>query len=736
MLQKHSRSSHQQTIIRWFSKIFITVSLIFCIALIPLFLQSKNNFSDLQIEKRKQLLSSGTTRISSTVAGMINTSKALLSDSRFNQLRYLNIDYDDISITTQHQLRTELQNLMQPFDFVSHTALLLDKEAIITDSAVFFKNQLDYYPNFFQVDELSYEEWFNLLSSTGTGFTQVCHINTYSSEYDAIIFVTPWTSSTYLYTCINVSTIKQMIIEESNLDNCYFTITSPNDTILYSDIPDSIDNYQTFSEVCSSGRIKISVHIPDSVFFQNMKSFYVFISLYIIACIMLFVSIGFISTKHASEPVMNIIDILEQSRFLKPTNIPSTQRRSVSGFDFISNSILSADKNLETYQTTLVTQQKILQARFIEKAISGQLVSKSDIQDFHSYFPNFPKNYRLLLVRLWSYTNTPSSQLYQEPLLLLQSFLEQELAEVYQQQINDTELLIILGEEQFVESCETLNFIINNINQEEPTYHTYCMASNIYHNLEDMPTAYQQLRTVDGVTFSEYQTQICTVADAVEEAGVKIPVTMIDLMTLYTAITSGNLELALSRLTSYSEELKRAENIAFTKPVYEVIKSMLTYIKIDYLQLLLDQHIPGYQSGKELYEQLSETVEAFCIQINEHNNVDKDTFTQELFSYIDAHYTDCDICLTSLKTHFKCSESTIRKVFKKVTDVPIARYIEHKRMLLANDLLTKNEMSVTEIALKCGYTLPHSFYKAYKRVYGHAPTSSNNTRGEANENDI
>ena len=122
--------------------------------------------------------------------------------------------------------------------------------------------------------------------------------------------------------------------------------------------------------------------------------------------------------------------------------------------------------------------------------------------------------------------------------------------------------------------------------------------------------------------------------------------------------------------------------------------------------------------------------------ISDHNNLDKDTFTQELFSYIDAHYTDCDICLTSLKTHFKCSESTIRKVFKRVTDVPIARYIEQKRMLLANDLLAQNEKSVTEIALECGYALPHSFYKAYKRVYGHAPTLLNNARGEMSENDI
>ena len=720
MLKKHAQSTHQQTIFRWFSKIFITVSLIFCFALIPLFAQSKNIFSDLQTEKRNQMLNSGASRISSTVTGMLNTSKALRDDSRFNHLRYLDTNFDDITITTQHQLQSELDNLTQPFDFVSHTALQLNEEVIITDSTIFFKNQLGYYPNFFQVDDLSFDEWTNLLSATGTGFTPVCHIKTYSSEYDALVFVTPWTNSTYLYTCINVSTIKQLIIEEANLKDCYFSVTSTDDTVLYSDIPNDVAKYQTFSEVCSAGRIKISVHIPDSVFFQNMKPFYLFFSIYVLACIMLLLSANIFGAKQATKPILNIIDVLEQSRNGKPAN-------NQSGFEFITNSIIE-------YQTTVSTQQKILQTRFFEKAINGQLVRKDEIHDFHLHFPNFPEKYYMLLIRLWTYSTGAMATPYQEPLFLLQTFLDDELSYTYLQQLNDTELLLVLSKEDYENAYETLNFLIKNINQEEQTYHAWCITSSMYNNVEDLSTAYQQLRTVDGTSFSDFQDRVCAVTDYLEES--KIPVTMIDLMTLYTAITSGNQELAMNRLSAYSTELSMQENSSYTKPVFEIIRSMLSYIKVDHLQLLNEQHIPTYHSGQSLYEQLADTVKTFCSMISEHNNLDKDTFTQELFSYIDAHYTDCDICLTSLKTHFKCSESTIRKVFKRVTDVPIARYIEQKRMLLANDLLAQNEKSVTEIALECGYSLPHSFYKAYKRVYGHAPTLPNNARGEVNEQDI
>lgn len=726
MPKKYTPSTHHQTVFQWFSKIFVAVSLIFCFTLIPLFASMRRSFSDLQIEKWKQLLHSGTTEISSTVTGILNISTTLLSDERYSHLTYKNIDYADFTITKQRQMRSTLQSLTKPFGIMSDTTLLLNEEVAITNSTIFFGNNLSYYPNFFQADDLSYEEWTNLLSSTGTGFTTAHTIKTYSTKYDALVFVTPWSSDSYLYTCIPIRTFKKLVIEEANLEHCYFTVSSAKDDILYSDLPEELTNYQTFTEPCTSGQVKISVHIPNSIFFQNMKTFYTFFALYIILCFMILISISIIGTKRTAKPIMNIIDILEQSKNIKPANNIYAQQEIRNGFDYIYNSIRNADRDLASYQTALNTQHKILQARFIEKALSGQLVSKNDIQDFQAYFPNFPHSFRLLLVKLWMYTTVRSTMNQENPMLLLHSFIEQELSSVYLQQINDTELLLILSEEDYESSSATLNFMINNVNHEEPTYHAQCIASNVCFNLVDIPTAFQQLQTANRFSFTEYQTHICNVTDSLENTDLKIPVTMIDLMTLYTAITSGNIELSLNRLSAYSDELLQTENIAFSKPVYEVIRSMLTYIKINYLQLLIDQYIPSYQTDRSLYEQLSQTVQTFCSQINEYNNVDKDFFTQELFSYIDSHYTDCDICLTSIKTHFKCSESTIRKVFKRVTDIPIARYIEQKRMLLANDLLAQNEKSISEIARLCGYTLPHSFYKAYKRVYGHAPSLPNN----------
>ena len=43
-------------------------------------------------------------------------------------------------------------------------------------------------------------------------------------------------------------------------------------------------------------------------------------------------------------------------------------------------------------------------------------------------------------------------------------------------------------------------------------------------------------------------------------------------------------------------------------------------------------------------------------------------------------------------------------------------------MNLASELLSQKDKTIAEVADECGYTNPNSFYKAYKRVYGCAPT--------------
>ena len=100
-----------------------------------------------------------------------------------------------------------------------------------------------------------------------------------------------------------------------------------------------------------------------------------------------------------------------------------------------------------------------------------------------------------------------------------------------------------------------------------------------------------------------------------------------------------------------------------------------------------------------------------------------ESFSKQLQNYVDKHYTEYELCVARLEAVFQCSASKIRKTFKDSIGITINDYIEKKRMDLANELLLKKEKNLSEIALECGFANANSFYKAYRRIYGHSPST-------------
>lgn len=102
------------------------------------------------------------------------------------------------------------------------------------------------------MDQLDNEAWLALLEENGSGFLPVHHI--YSKigdttrEYDALIYSVPWTKSSYIYACLDVTDIKSVLIAESDLSTCYLTLSDSKGTWLYSDCPNTASQYHTITK--------------------------------------------------------------------------------------------------------------------------------------------------------------------------------------------------------------------------------------------------------------------------------------------------------------------------------------------------------------------------------------------------------------------------------------------------------------------------------------------------------
>ena len=90
-----------------------------------------------------------------------------------------------------------------------------------------------------------------------------------------------------------------------------------------------------------------------------------------------------------------------------------------------------------------------------------------------------------------------------------------------------------------------------------------------------------------------------------------------------------------------------------------------------------------------------------------------------------------DVTLAQVAEHFCLHPNTVSSILKRATGATFSRVLLEMRMACAQEMLRDADVSVEKVACACGYENPASFYRAYRRAYGHAPRSDQAQQGRA-----
>lgn len=93
----------------------------------------------------------------------------------------------------------------------------------------------------------------------------------------------------------------------------------------------------------------------------------------------------------------------------------------------------------------------------------------------------------------------------------------------------------------------------------------------------------------------------------------------------------------------------------------------------------------------------------------------------EVITYINENYAK-PISVADISREFGYAESYFCRTFKSITGMTPVNYIRALRMEQARHLLLEGELSIADIAIKCGFSDSGYFTRCFKRVYGMAPT--------------
>ena len=96
---------------------------------------------------------------------------------------------------------------------------------------------------------------------------------------------------------------------------------------------------------------------------------------------------------------------------------------------------------------------------------------------------------------------------------------------------------------------------------------------------------------------------------------------------------------------------------------------------------------------------------------------ESDDTPRKIMAYINEHYGDSSLSVTSAAEAFSMSSSYFS------LDVTFSKYLEGLRIEKACELIRNSDLNIEAIATEVGYTSSLSFRRAFKKVMGMPPSS-------------
>ena len=230
------------------------------------------------------------------------------------------------------------------------------------------------------------------------------------------------------------------------------------------------------------------------------------------------------------------------------------------------------------------------------------------------------------------------------------------------------------------------------------------VAPNVYHSYVAPPRGRRYFILVDVSTLAQVK-------------GINRILSLINPMVLFTEANSPRIHGQLKeRFLEICDAYFNREKLCVTPPAGGGLWGLASPEPIDLLESVVYGKLMEMLTLVAQNYTASDWTESFS-HSRQYEYINKMTM---VCSYIDLHCTE-GLSLEQISSMINFSKYHFSRMFKEFTHESFYRYVNRKRIQLAEKLLLQQGMSVTETALASGYSNTSSFIRMFKAINGVTP---------------
>ena len=132
--------------------------------------------------------------------------------------------------------------------------------------------------------------------------------------------------------------------------------------------------------------------------------------------------------------------------------------------------------------------------------------------------------------------------------------------------------------------------------------------------------------------------------------------------------------------------------------------------------------IKSKEEAEKVFDRIRECFREISNVVGARKTVETEDLTQRILAYIEEHLEDTQLGLSMVAEAFGMSGTNLSHYFKNKTGRNFSEYVESLRIDKAYDMIQNTQLSLDEIARRCGYGSNDSFRRAFTRCRGILPS--------------